>query len=179
MRLNPPEDWQAFERLCRDLLGRIFSDPHSDLNGRSGQAQAGVDVVVIDRTTGARVRVQCKNLKGVGPLDEILIRDLVAEVSATPSPPDRYVILTTAQNDASTKALADALSQPGFEVQVHGWDWMSSQLQTCPDLIRRYGLAYVMGSADSAFVSAVARGIGDRCGSAWKRDPVSGVIGVE
>jgi hypothetical protein len=39
---NRPRDWQAFERLARDLFARITGDVHMDLHGRDGQPQGGV-----------------------------------------------------------------------------------------------------------------------------------------
>jgi hypothetical protein len=166
LRLNPPEDWQAFERLSRDLLAALFEDIHGDLNGRSGQKQDGVDVRLVDRRSGARVRVQCKDLQGAAHLDDTLIRGLVAEAIAAPQPTDRYVILTTAPNHAPNKALADELSRPGFEVQVHGWDWISAQVQAFPNLVERYGLALVIDRESRPPVSGVARLIGERLGQA-------------
>ena len=94
VHLNRPEHWQAFEALCRDLLGRLFNDIHSDLHGRTGQAQGGVDLWAVDRGSGVRVRAQCKMLEGRGSLDEATIRALVQEVKAGEVRPDRYMILT-------------------------------------------------------------------------------------
>ncbi len=55
-----PNDWKAFERLARDLFAEITGDIHADLNGRNGQRQAGVDVIVTDQKSGNRIGVQCK-----------------------------------------------------------------------------------------------------------------------
>jgi hypothetical protein len=42
--LSAPKDWQAFERHARLLFESILGDPHTQNNGRSGQAQHGVDI---------------------------------------------------------------------------------------------------------------------------------------
>ncbi len=42
-RLLPPNDPVAFESLCLDLFKEIWGDSGAQKNGRSGQAQAGVE----------------------------------------------------------------------------------------------------------------------------------------
>ena len=164
VHLNRPEHWQAFEALCRDLLGRLFNDIHSDLHGRTGQAQGGVDLWAVDRGSGVRVRAQCKMLEGRGSLDEATIRALVQEVKAGEVRPDRYMILTTAPNHAPNKTLAGELSEPDFEVQIHGWDWISGKLEDHDDLIDRYKLARFIDRSARAGGSPVAREIGMNSG---------------
>jgi hypothetical protein len=66
VNLHPPRDGTAFERLARDVVGRVLGDVHADLNGRSGQAQAGIDILATDRTSGAVVGVQCKGRSDTG-----------------------------------------------------------------------------------------------------------------
>lgn len=39
-----PKDWQAFERKSRLLFQLLLGDPHTQLNGRGGQPQHGVDI---------------------------------------------------------------------------------------------------------------------------------------
>jgi hypothetical protein len=54
-----PIDWQAFERMCRDLFSGIWSDKLAHLHGRTGQPQSGVDVYGYEPGVGL-VGVQCK-----------------------------------------------------------------------------------------------------------------------
>lgn len=62
-QLSAPADWQAFERFTRDLFAAKWKDRNAQLNGRAGQAQAGVDVSeqilsrVSSRVPNARARM--------------------------------------------------------------------------------------------------------------------------
>lgn len=42
--LKKPTKWEDFERCCCELFKCILDDPNTQMNGRSGQAQKGVDV---------------------------------------------------------------------------------------------------------------------------------------
>ena len=53
--LHKPKDRAAFERLCVDLYAQLLEDVHTDLNGRGGQRQDGVDLYGVDRRTRALV----------------------------------------------------------------------------------------------------------------------------
>jgi hypothetical protein len=63
MRLPPPKAWQEFEDLVLASLGQRWKTTTLQRNGRSGQAQTGVDVYGSD-DIGRRVGIQCKNFKG-------------------------------------------------------------------------------------------------------------------
>ena len=43
-QIPPPKNWQDFESLCADLWTKIWKDPDTQMHGRQGQAQYGVDV---------------------------------------------------------------------------------------------------------------------------------------
>src|SRR5579864_3435988 len=58
--LPPPRNWQGFEDLCCDLWRRIWNDPETQKNGRSGQSQAGVDIFGRPERAGKWAGVQCK-----------------------------------------------------------------------------------------------------------------------
>lgn len=59
--IQKPENWQDFETLCKKLWGEIFEIPHEiKKNGRSGQAQHGVDVYGIPKGETKYVGIQCK-----------------------------------------------------------------------------------------------------------------------
>lgn len=50
----------GFERLCRDLWASIWDDPNTQMHGRGGQEQAGVDIYGQPRTGSGYSAVQCK-----------------------------------------------------------------------------------------------------------------------
>ncbi len=75
--LLPPNEPAAFESLCLDLWKEIWHDPGAQKNGRSGQAQAGVDV--FGRQDGVWVGVQCKQKDGL-LRTKVTVAELEAEV---------------------------------------------------------------------------------------------------
>jgi hypothetical protein len=59
--IQKPENWQDFESLCKKLWGEIFEIPNEiKKNGRSGQAQHGVDVYGLPKGETKYVGIQCK-----------------------------------------------------------------------------------------------------------------------
>ena len=57
--LMPPRSWDTFEDLCHALFAAHWQDRNAQKNGRSGQAQAGVDV--FGKTPDGKYwGVQCK-----------------------------------------------------------------------------------------------------------------------
>lgn len=60
IQLPVPGDRQAFERFTRDLFAAKWKDADAQLNGRAGQAQAGVYVFGSNSTTGMLEGAQCK-----------------------------------------------------------------------------------------------------------------------
>lgn len=174
---NRPRDWAAFERLTRDLYGRLLGDNNVDLNGRNGQPQAGVDVVGIDRLSGERVGIQCKG-RGDGDFARsagLSEKDLRAEVEKAKTfvpPLQRFVIVTTGQNDVHLQQVARELTETHrangfFPVDFHGWDWVEGRLAEHVDLAAGYGLIAVsQPSPSSMSESRIAREIGARLGRA-------------
>ena len=55
------EYWQDFEDLCCDLWRQLWKDPNTQKNGRSGQAQKGVDVYGRPDQGPEWAGVQCKH----------------------------------------------------------------------------------------------------------------------
>lgn len=170
---NRPIDWQAFERLTRDLFARLLGDGHTDLNGSSGQPQAGVDVWGTDQRTGASVGIQCKG-RNDAHFDRhaaVTEREFRAEVqnalSFTPRL-NRFVFLTTGPNDERLKRIAREISEQHakeglFDVKFHGWDWIEGKLASNLDLAIGYDLtAVVLMPAPAIGASTIAKSIGAR-----------------
>lgn len=146
---NRPRDWQAFERLTRDLFAAMEDNDHVDLHGRSGQPQGGVDVYFTN-AEGLRVGVQCK-LHDAAQRTAEASAELTAEVAkARTFRPvlDRFIFLTTGANDVAIKQQAHALDvasrdNGGFEIHHHAWDWIETQLDHFPGIAVRYGLTAI------------------------------------
>ena len=64
VQLNPPSNWQDFERLCQGLWKEIWGDPNTQRHGRAGQSQAGVDVFGLPKGELKHAGVQCKGKDG-------------------------------------------------------------------------------------------------------------------
>ena len=158
--LHKPKDWPAFERLCVELLSDLLDDVHTDLNGRGGQRQAGIDLYGNDRRTGALVGVQCKKRDGRSyPRHAGLsIKELdAAVVEARTFQPalSELVILTTGPNDAVIQERARALSLPdeqghAMRVVVHGWAWVEARAVRDPDIAVRHHLVALTEQAPIA-----------------------------
>lgn len=138
IEFNRPRDWQAFERLTRELFQILFDDPHIDLNGSCGQRQCGVDIIV--RTAVGVVGVQCKGRNDTvfSPLSGLSAREFLAEIEeAKKFSPElrKFIVVTTAKNDADLKRLAEEKTEEHkqnglFEVIYHAWDWFENRFST-------------------------------------------------
>ena len=125
--VRPPRTWQDFERFVCTLMACELRDPHAQLNGRSGQAQSGVDIVAYRNGDRAQlVGVQCKRSAGAVSWTSLLREVRKAE---TFTPPLReFVIATTSPRDAKIQELVRRLNLPNspdtpiFRVALWSWD---------------------------------------------------------
>ena len=60
LQAPPPSNWQDFEELCWKLWKEIWKDPNTQMNGRKGQKQHGVDVYGMPNQKNPYAGVQCK-----------------------------------------------------------------------------------------------------------------------
>lgn len=139
VNLPAPADWQAFERLTRDLFESEWKTDDARANGRSGQEQHGVDVYGTDRVHNKWVGIQCKGRSGGygKALKEKDIREEVEKAKAFRPPLDRFILATTAPNDARIQEVARELNEKNrkellFEVDVMGWDEIKAVLNRHP-----------------------------------------------
>lgn len=126
LQIAAPTDWQVFERLCRDLWARVWNDTELQLNGRSGQTQAGVDVFGdINKQAGSTGGIQCKK-RDVFADDSLTVDELprIVEEAKSFKPALReFVIAYTGKRDASlqeeARKVSDANQTQGlFSVHV-------------------------------------------------------------
>ncbi len=126
-RWEPPNDSTAFESLCLDLFREIWGDSSAQKHGRSGQAQAGVDV--FGQEKGRHIGVQCKQ-KDNRLWSKLTIRELNAEVAAakkfTPKL-DHFILATTAVRSAKLQKRAREITEEHrpqglFSVEVRSWE---------------------------------------------------------
>lgn len=141
----PPKDPEEFERLVEQIAGPALRSSNVSLNGRRGQAQRGVDISV--RTDeGEDVGIQCKL---VAVLSIKVVEAEIGKASQYSPPLDRFIIATSAPNDANLQAKVRNLN-PGFDLQIWSWDKINDYLNRLPGV----GLDYIQhllvgGAADA------------------------------
>jgi hypothetical protein len=145
-QIAPPKSWEEFEELCLVLFRAIWKDPTAYKNGRRGQPQHGVDIVVmLGRTSGAYCGIQCKG-KDAGYGNVLTITELNSEVEKADlfTPPlKELIVATTAPRDVHlqqhARELSEARAKRGrFRVQVLAWEDIQSLLAEYPAVIKRF-----------------------------------------
>jgi hypothetical protein len=145
--LPPPTDWQQFERLCRDLWASIWEDPNTQMNGRGGQEQAGVDIYGQPGVGGGYSAVQCKRKGNVLDNAEISERELRVEVAKaktfTPPLTGDFILAFTGNRDAKILAVARAIAAEHhaaglFNVVVYSWEDIQERLGEHPDVVAKH-----------------------------------------
>lgn len=124
-----PENWQDFESLCKILWGEIWVCPEIKKNGRSGQAQHGVDVYGVPQGESNYYGIQCKG-KDDYSKSKLTAQEIDEEVNNAknfkPSLKKLY-FATTANKDSvieeyiREKDLANR-SQGSFEIHLFSWE---------------------------------------------------------
>ncbi len=123
----PPRSWEHFEELCADTFQEEWHDGSLIRNGRTGQAQNGVDIV---GRMGAEwpVGIQCKR-KSVWPVKTVSTAELDEEVEKAKGfqpPLKAFYLVSTAPDDAplsehARKVTERHAKQNLFSVTVLGW----------------------------------------------------------
>lgn len=128
--LPKPLDWQDFERKSRTLFKCVLGDPSTQLNGRTGQPQAGVDIWGCrDGNVVQLVGVQCKKSD-----DALTVAELESEVAKAKGflPAIReFILVTTAPRDVRiqqrARELTAKLAQTDRPILVTVWAWEDIQ----------------------------------------------------
>jgi hypothetical protein len=124
--LPKPKDWQDFERKTRVLFASVLADPNTQMHGRSGQPQHGMDIWGYRNEDRSKlVGVQCKKSD-----DEITTAELEAELEKAKrfAPPiSEFILVTTAPRDARVqkraRELTEMLSRTDRPIFVAVWGW--------------------------------------------------------
>lgn len=143
--LPAPRRWQDLESLAFDVYSRIWKTTDAELNGRGGQAQAGVDVYGTNRVENLYTGVQCKGKDADygGALTEAELRAEVKKALTFQPPLDAFIVLTTAPNDVAIQRVAREISlehrKKGlFEVRVTGWETFRHQVADYQDVMLKH-----------------------------------------
>ena len=145
LQFPAPTDWPAFERTARSIFAHLLNDPLTQLNGRNGQEQNGIDIFA-RRADGRYVGIQCK-LKDQLANDPTLklsqFRDEVLAAREQFKPNiGTFILATTAANDAElqeyARVLTEEFKQDELDVQFYGWHQLRSLLGEIPALREQY-----------------------------------------
>ncbi len=143
LQIPPPQDWQAFERLCRDLWSEIWNAPDTQLNGCGGQSQDGVDI--FGQPEGGRewAGVQCKlrdQRRGhrLRPSD---VQKEAAKALQFDPPLTNFVIATTACRDSKAQDAARKITDDEglqLKVSVVAWEDILGELGSYPRVFDKH-----------------------------------------
>jgi hypothetical protein len=146
-QLAPPQNWEEFEHLCRDLWAALLADPETKMYGRRGQAQCGVDVYGTDLKSGTNqlVGIQCKgkdNFLNKQVTETELLREVASALKFQPRL-NKFILATTAERDTNVQSFTLKVNEEqtiANSLTVAYWSWpdLSEALQNYPDLLRRY-----------------------------------------
>src|SRR6185437_3483179 len=140
MKIPIPKDWQEFESLVRDAMILRWNSPNLQKNGRTGQAQHGVDVWGPDEI-GRRVGIQCKRYST--PLTLTDVEEEVAEAEKFKGVFSALFLATTTDHDSTLQAKVRQLSdqrvaQGKFAVSIMFWDEIIASLALNPIVFKTY-----------------------------------------
>jgi hypothetical protein len=177
----PPDNWQDFERLTRALCAIEWNDPDTELVGRPGQAQDGVDVLGWERRQEAyrRIGVQCKRRSATEPDGAvrvgglITLKEFTAEIAKSEAhrpPIQHFVMATTAAQDAELQREIAVLSSERRHDQkstasIWFWEWFQERLNRHVELLYQFyeGVLRSHGAYNpEAHVAAIMRTAFDR-----------------
>ena len=123
--LPKPKNWEDFERQSRELFACVLNDPNTQLHGRSGQKQGGVDVYG-NRRADWLVGVQCKKKFEKGVTDKELRAEVEKAKTFTPKISE-FLLVTTAPRDQkiqeSARLLTEELAKTSRPIRVYVWGW--------------------------------------------------------
>jgi hypothetical protein len=137
-----PSDDKEFEQMTRDLFAAHWKDENSQVYGRSGQSQDGIDVYGQPNGGETFFGIQCK-LRNQGTLSQTDIENEIRKARSFKYKLDTFIFVTTASRDKKTQDLVEKLSQEeqargGFKIQIRFWEDFCSLLAEHPQLIHKY-----------------------------------------
>jgi hypothetical protein len=139
--LRRPKDDKLFEELTRDLFAAHWGDPNTQINGRSGQEQRGVDVYGQPNQREFWFGIQCK-------LREYKLTKSTIECEIKKARNFRhklhtYIFVTTMPRDTKLQETVEELNRieresGSFRVQIRFWEDICSLLDEHRRLIEKY-----------------------------------------
>lgn len=145
-QIIPPRSWIKFEDLCHALFKAVWGDPLAQKNGRSGQAQHGVDIFgTPDPSRAVFHGVQCKGKDqtyGEKPTLAELQREIAKADHFSPAL-QHWVFTTSAPVDSVLQEKARQISVARqaagrFTVTTLGWGSIQSLLADHPSVLKEF-----------------------------------------
>lgn len=168
-QLPPPSNWQDFERLSRDLWAAIWRDDTTELNGRGGQKQHGVDVFGRKGREWHGVQCKGKDSRYGGQVTETELRSEVEKAKSFRPLLTSFTIATTGQDDAVIQAIARDITaahmeQGLFSVHVICWGQIENYLGSYDHVLEKYyeGMSHSVGHTKrslDAIADNLAKGV--------------------
>jgi tetratricopeptide (TPR) repeat protein len=140
-QLPPPDSWEEFEQIVLDIVQQEWKDPTAIENGRTGQAQHGIDIVCTPKQfNGDRCGVQCKN---TATSDADVIEDEVEKAEQFQPSLNRFIVATTWDSDARLRQQVQRLSEDRikdgrFPVDILFWNDLIAQLTNHEKLVQKH-----------------------------------------
>jgi len=156
-QLLPPENWQSFEHLCRDLWAHIWGDRNTKRHARQGYPQCGIDIYGL--VSGETQGVQCKGKSNyLGK--KVTVCELCDEVDKAKKFEPRLESFTLVTSggvgdklELEARWLTVKHQKKGlFSVHVYGWSDIISFLHDHPTVIKKhYPHLFKTFNTDEAF----------------------------
>ncbi len=133
-----PKNWQDFERIVHDAMSLRWKSPNLQMNGRPGQAQAGVDIYGSD-DIGRQVGIQCKRYKNSPTM--LGIEKEIAEAEKFEGKLSTLYIASTADYDSplqkDVRLLSEQRALAGkFAIGLIFWEDVTNGLKLNPDVFK-------------------------------------------
>lgn len=144
--MRPPENWQDFESLCKKLFGEVWGCPNTiKKNGRSGQAQHGIDIYGKPKGENHYFGIQCKGKDNYKD-SKVTIDEIDREIkNALTFQPKLHTIIfaTTALKDVKIEEYirqrdVDSVLNGQFEIYLYCWEDLADLIEENKDTYHWY-----------------------------------------
>ncbi len=138
LQIPPPSDGGLFEKICLELYKAEYGE-QTQINGRQGQSQDGVDIFVQDQDIG----IQCKKREVTSKIKkEELLKEVEKAKNFDPSL-KKFILATTCKRDANIQKEARIISekhrnQDLFSVEIHSWDEIKDLFEKHPTIYQKF-----------------------------------------
>ena len=145
-QIAAPKSWQKFEDLTRSLFAAVWADQLTQKNGRTGQAQHGVDVYgrpsyAADVLYG----IQCKGKDGTygSVATQKEFDDELTKAEQFEPTLGKWIFVTTSPDDAKLQKHARKVSETRinagkFPVDFLGWEALLALIASQPGVIKQF-----------------------------------------